>query len=152
MALIAAYFDESGKQHDHPVVTFCGVCAAISKVRHFENDWEGLLRYYGLEELHMSEIAKHAESLSTRLPQQSLSERLEALKPFADCINDHLEVGLIQAWDVEGFNNLSKKAKAGLGDPKDPYYTEFAPGLIELADYVQTDDRISLICDDDAET
>jgi hypothetical protein len=152
MGIIAAYFDESGKQHDHPVVTFCGVCAPLSKIRHFEQDWEGLLRYYKLEELHMSEVASPSKQVSIKLPPQPLSQRIEALKPFVDCINDHLEVGLIQAWDVAGFNSLPQKAKKALGDPTDPYYTAFARGLIELADYVQEDDHISLICDDDAET
>lgn len=152
MAIIAAYFDESGKKHDHPVVTFCGVAAATSKVGHFENEWEGLLHYYGLNELHMSEAANHTKNLSAKLPQQTVLERIEALKPFADCINAYLEVGLIQAWDVAGFNNLSKKAKTGLGDPNDPYYTAFARGLIELVDYAKEEDRISLICDDDIET
>ena len=152
MGIIAAYFDESGKQHDHPVVTFCGVCAPLSKIRHFEQNWEGLLRYYKLEELHMSEVANPSKAVGVKLPSQSLPERMEALKPFADCINDHLEVGLLQAWDVAGFNSLPQKAKRALGDPSDPYYTAFARGLIELAGYVQADDRISLICDDDVET
>jgi len=152
MGIIAAYFDESGKQHDHPVVTFCGVCAPLSKIRHFQHDWEGLLRHYKLEEFHMAEAANPTKSLSAKLPSQSLSERVQALKPWADCINEHLELGLIQAWDVQGFNSLSKRAKKGLGDPNDPYYTAFARGLLHLAGHVQGDDQISLICDDDAET
>jgi hypothetical protein len=52
MAIVAAYFDESGKKNDHRVVTFCGVCAALPKVRRFEQDWESLLRHYGLATTH----------------------------------------------------------------------------------------------------
>jgi hypothetical protein len=152
MAIVAGYFDESGKKNDHPVVTFCGVCAVLPKVRRFEQDWESLLRYYGLEALHMVDAASPSQDVSAKLPKQSIPDRIEALKPFADCINKHLELGLIQAWDVKGFNSLSKDAKTGLGDPDDPYYTAFARGIIELVDYVQEDDRIILICDDDAET
>jgi hypothetical protein len=152
VAIIAAYFDESGKKNDHPVVTFCGVCAALPKVRLFDSDWESLLRNYGLDELHMVSAANHSIPLSAKIPNQTLPERIEALKPSADCINKHLELGLLQAWDVKGFNSLSKPAKKGLGDPNDPYYSAFARGLVELADYVQEDDRISLVCDDDAET
>jgi hypothetical protein len=152
MALIAAYFDESGKPHDHPVVTFCGVCGPLSRVRHFDDHWEGLLRYYGIEELHMTEAANPTQELSGRLPRQSVSERMDALKPFADCINEHLELGLLQAWDVAGFSGLSKQARTALGDPKDPYYTAFARAVVGLVDHVGEDDNISLICDDDAET
>jgi hypothetical protein len=42
---------------------------------------------------------------------QSLDERIDALLPFADCINDHLEIGLAQAWNVKGYNNLSLEVK-----------------------------------------
>ena len=44
MAIIFAYFDESGKYHDKKVVTFCGVCASASKIQSFEDDWNSLLR------------------------------------------------------------------------------------------------------------
>ncbi len=152
MGILAAYFDESGKPGDHPVVTFCGVCGPLSKVNRFSDDWEGLLRHYELDELHMVQAANPSIALSQRIPAQELSERIAILKYFCDCINDHFEVGLMQAWDVEGFNNLSSKAKKGLGDPKDPYYTAFARALIELEHYTHDDDYLSLICDDDAET
>lgn len=151
MDIVSAYFDESGKSGDHPVVTFCGVCGSRSKVAHFTDDWEGLLRHYQLEELHMTRAGNPAIALSNKLPSQSLADRISALKPFADCINK-LEVGLLQAWDVEGFKNLSQRAKRGLGDPKDPYYTAFARALIELEHYIQDGDYLSLVCDDDAQT
>jgi hypothetical protein len=125
MAILSAYFDESGKSGDHPVVTFCGVCGSRSRVSHFTDNWEGLLRHYQLEELHMTRAGNPSIALSGKIPSQSLPDRIAALKPFADCINESLEFGLLQAWDVEGFKNLSQKAKRALGDPKDPYYTAF---------------------------
>jgi len=100
----------------------------------------------------MSEAANPTKDLGEKIPAQTLGERIEALKPFADCINEHLEIGLIQAWDVEGFRNMSQMAKAALGGTNDPYYTAFARAMIELAAYIQESDRISLICDDDTET
>lgn len=152
MGILSAYFDESGKPGDHPVVTFCGVCGPRARLSHFSENWEGILRHYQLQELHMTQAGNSAIVLSSRIPAQTLSERISVLKPFADCINESLEVGLLQAWDVEGFNNLSPKAKSGLGNPKDPYYTAFARALIELEHYVQDDNYLSLICDDDEET
>jgi uncharacterized protein DUF3800 len=55
MAIIHAFFDESGKHKDHPVVTFCGVCAPQSKLQQFDDAWNGLLRHYGLSSLHMAQ-------------------------------------------------------------------------------------------------
>jgi len=152
MGVFHAYFDESGKSNDHPIVTFCGVCAPIAKINHFRVDWEGLLRYYGIDELHMARASNPSIALSQKIPAQTLEERVNALRPFADCINEKLEIALLQAWDVAGFANLSPVAKKSLGDPKDPYYTAFARAMLELDHYVQSDDYLSLVCDDDAET
>lgn len=152
MAIFAAYFDESGKHKEHPVVTFSGVCASTPKVQRFEEEWESLLRRYGLKSLHMVRALRPSVKLSDQIPRQSVDERIEALKPFVDCVNDYLEIGIMQAWDVKGFFALPKNARAKLGNPDDPYYTAFIRGVIELVDYVQEDDRISLICDDDMET
>jgi hypothetical protein len=152
MGILSAYFDESGKSGDHPVVTFGGVCGSRARVSHFTDNWEGLLRWYQLDELHMKRAGNPSFALSNKIPPHTLPERIAALKPFADCINESLEVGLLQAWDVEGFKNLSQRAKRGLGDPRDPYYTAFARALLELEHYVQDGDYLSLVCDDDAQT
>jgi hypothetical protein len=151
MAIFHAYFDESGKHKDHPVVTFAGVCAPQSKIPQFDDAWRGILRHYGLPSLHMLKLSRLSQKVG-KIPPQQASERIECLRPFADCINQHLELGLIQAWDVGGFQSLSRGARAALGSPDDPYYVAFTRGLIELVDYIQPDDRIALFCDDDLQT
>jgi hypothetical protein len=67
-------------------------------------------------------------------------------------MNRHMELGLIQAWDVKGFFALDETVRKSLGDVNDPYYLAFVRGLTELADYVHGDDRIALVCDDDEST
>jgi hypothetical protein len=153
MAIIYGYFDESGKHKDHPVVTFSGVCATEFKIPAFNDAWRSLLRQYGLKSLHMKEASRLSRKVGPRMPQgQTASERIDALKPFADCINEHLELGLIEAWDVKGFNALSEEARRKLGSPDDPYYLAFVRAVTELVEYVQGDDRIALVCDDDTDT
>jgi len=152
MAIIRFFCDESGKHKDHPVVTFCGVAASQPKLQQFDDAWDALLRQSGLTELHMKRASEYTRGLSGKIPKQAVDERIEALKPFADCINNHLEIGLIQAWDVKGFNALSESARRKLGGAADPYYTAFIRGLMEIVDYVHEDDRISVVCDDDEET
>lgn len=153
MAILYAYFDESGKKGDHPVVTFTGVCVSQFKLANFDDAWNTLLRQYGLPYLHMAKASRLKENNGPKMPRnQTFDERTNALMPFADCINENLEMGLVQALDVKGFNSLSEAAKVGLGSPDDPYYIAFSNGLMEVVNYVHGDDRISLICDDDAET
>jgi hypothetical protein len=151
MAIIQAYFDESGKHKEHPVVTFCGVCVSQSKLDQFDDAWNSLLQQYGLRSLHMVNAMKH-KKLSPTVPASTPEERIQVMKPFADCINTKLEYGLIQAYDVNGFNALPKGIRAGLGSPTDPYFVAFARGLLALNDYVHADDKISIVCDHDLET
>jgi len=151
MAIIQAFFDESGKHSDHPVVAFAGVCAEESRVQEFNSEWAVLLRRYGLDSLHMVKALKQAK-LSPNFPAKTPAERIEALKPFADCINKYLELGLIQTIDVKSFQNLTKNARAGLGNPDDPYHVAFLRGAVALAEFTHPDDKVSIICDDDQET
>jgi len=153
MAIIHAYFDESGKMGDHPVVTFTGVCANQSRLKTFDDAWNTLLRQYGLKSLHMYKASQLNKIVGPRMPRhQPLDERIKALTPFADCINEHLECGLIQALDVKGFKSLTVAAKAGVGSPDDPHYLAFARGILEIVNYASDDDKVSLICDDDENT
>jgi len=153
MAILYAYFDESGKKSDHPVVTVASVCATQARLQQFDDAWNVLLRHYGLASLHMARASRLSEKCGPKMPKgQSADERMDALTPFAECINKHLEYGLIKALDINGFNALAEKLRAGLGDPDDPYYLAFIRAMLELDAHTREDDRISLICDDDTET
>lgn len=154
MGFLYAHFDESGKKSDHLVVTFCGVCGVRSRIRKFEEAWGVLLRRYGIPGgFHTIDALRYSRPYGT-IPAQKPEDRLEALKPFADCINKHLEIGMIQAWEVEGNSGQWSvlQNQASLGKPDDPYFVAFVRAMIELAKYVGDDGCISLICDHDQET
>src|ERR1700730_4447240 len=121
LAILHAYFDESGKQNDHPAVTFTGVCVSDSRLSAFDDAWNTLLRQYGIKALHMAKASRLKEMNGPKMPRhQPIEERIEALKPFSDCINTHLEVGVSQAIDVKGFGQLTVQAKKGVGATDDP--------------------------------
>jgi hypothetical protein len=151
MAMLHAYFDESGKQGDHPLIAFCGVCAPYTKIEKFEGEWNGLLRRYGLQDFHMVKASRYSRKWGN-IPKQSVAERIEVLEPFADCMADSLELGLIQAWDVKGFKAISPEALQKIGNPNNPYYIAFSRALLAVADYAQEQDAISIVCDHDEET
>jgi uncharacterized protein DUF3800 len=153
MAFLYVYFDESGKKGDHPVVTFTGVCLSQSQLVGFEDAWNTLLCRYELKSLHMAKASRLKEANGPKMPRhQSIDERIDALLPFSDCINEYFELGLMQAMDIKGFNSLTEAAKKGLGSPDDPYYLAFARGLLEISGHVKENDHICLTCDDDVET
>jgi hypothetical protein len=153
MAILHAYFDESGKQGDHPVCTFSGVCVSQSRLAAFDDAWSVLLRQYALPSLHMAKASRLKENCGPNMPRhQSIDDRIAALIPFADCINTYLEYGISSAFDVKGFKSLSPQAKRGIGNPTDPQLLAFTRGIAEVCNYVQADDKLSLICDDDEAT
>jgi hypothetical protein len=153
MAYFSLFFDESGKSHTHPVTSLTGVCTPDSRIHEFDEAWGALLREHGLKVFHMVEAIRPGKAFG-KIPEQTLAERIEALKPFADCINKHLEVGIMMAWDVGGFAELSTTTPMGpLGSPTSPYFLCFARGFLEIVDdHLSHEDRLSVICDDDQET
>jgi len=154
MAILYFYCDESGKYRKNPVITITGIGANEDHLRRFDSEWNVLLRSYGLlPELHMSRVMDLKQDNGPKMPAgQTLDQRIDALLPFVDCINDYLEVGLIQGWDVKGYNNLSTEVKGQLGGSSDPFQLAFVRGLLEIADYVGEQGEISVICDDDEVT
>lgn len=153
MAIMHCYCDESGKKGDHPVVTFTGLCLSQLKLRAFDDEWNVLLRHYEIDSLHMARASRLSEKHGPKMKRgQTADERTDALLPFADCINKHFEIGLIQAMDVAGFNSLSTNARRKIGSPDDPYYIAFMRGGLEMIKYAHAEDKVSIICDDDRET
>lgn len=147
------FADESGKFEQDPLIAFCAVTATPDHLASFDAAWRTLLRAYEIDSLHMKQASRLREDCGFRMrKEQTLDERTDALIPFADLINKHLEMGVIQAWDVRGFNHLSYKVLQTLGGSNDPYFLAFVRGLAHIADVAGEDARISIICDDDPAT
>ena len=151
MGILHGYFDESGKV-DKPAVAFCGFVAAASRIQSFDDEWNSILRVYEMDSLHMSRVFKAHVPLSAKIRKQSFAERIETLKPFADCIRKHFEYGMAMAVDVAAFQAMSPGAKKQLGKIDNPHYLAFMQGMMGFHHHVRSDDRISLFCDDDEET
>jgi hypothetical protein len=149
MAILYAYFDESGKFHDKEVVTFCGLCAPASKIQRLEDDWNGLLRRYEMPYLSMKEALRLKKPLSKQVKAHSARERIDALKPFADCIRGHVELGIAITVDVDAYAAMSVEGRRRLGGSPDPHYLAFMSGIMGPVVHVQDRDFVSVICDDD---
>ena len=152
VGILQGYFDESGKADDKPVVAFCGFIAAASKIQSFEDEWNSILRAYEIDVLTMKKAFKAHVPLSPKIRKQSFSDRIETLKPFADCIRKHFEFGSAIAVDVAAYRDMSAGAKKQLGGSENPHYLAFMQGIAGVLKHVRSDDRVSFICDDDADT
>jgi hypothetical protein len=154
MGIVHFFCDESGKYQKDPVITISGVGADAQRLNRFDDEWNELLRSYDLlPELHMSRAFDLGQANGPKMPAgQDTGERIAALLPFADCINNHLEIGLVQAWDVKGYINLPMEVKRLLGGSLDPYQLAFIRGILEMTRLVGADGLINVVCDDNEVT
>jgi len=151
MLTISTFFDESGKFKDHDVVSFGGV---VSPSTHFAGpfatDWARCLDANGLETLTMKE-ALHAERpLSVKNPAIGVERRIAALIPFIDCIRKHLMVMTGLAIDAPAYMELPSHYHRAMGD--NPCFMAFTRALLGVLEVTDTEDKISLICDDEEQT
>jgi hypothetical protein len=153
MAFFHSFFDESGKFKDHRVISFCGVVAAPQNLHAFNHAWDVLLRKNQLKALHTTHAFKCSRALSPIIRDESPAERCESLKPFIDCIHQHLELGVAIAIDVAGYSSWSADAMKRVGGSNNPAYLAFLRASLVLNEYAyRDDDHIGIMCDDDEET
>jgi hypothetical protein len=151
MGMLHGYFDESGKV-ENPVVAFCGFVIAASRLQPFDDEWNGILRSYEMDVLTMKQAFRASAPLSKKIHKQTFAERIETLKPFADCIRNHFEYGVATAVDVDAYKSMSAGAKRQLGGTENPHYLAFLQGMMGYMHHMRSEDRISFICDHDEET
>jgi hypothetical protein len=152
MALFKGFFDESGKFQDKRVVSFCGLVSSVPKIREFEEDWKGLLKYFGLPYLTMKRALRRKIPFSPNVEAKSAEERNKVLQSFTQCIRKHFELGVAITVDVDAYSKWSPEARKRVGGSDNPHYFAFLCGLTGAAKHLSSEDRFSLICDDDRQT
>ena len=136
MAFLRGYFDESGKQGQSKIVTFCGFVEADWVP--FEIEWRYLLRRYKIPALHLSKD-----------PLKATASQLAMYRHFTQVITRTVEHGFSTAIDVAGFDSLHKSVRNSLGD--DSHYLAFSHVVLNVAKYASAlpDPTVALVCDDD---
>lgn len=152
MGIFHTFFDESGKFKDHKLISFCGFGSKARTLKDFDDDWEYQLRRTGMDALHMVDACRINKPLGRLIGPQSLADRIDDLKPFADCIRNHLELGVATVFEVEGYKSFTEMAKKALGGSDNPFYTQFLSTMQIVAGYVTTGEPITLMCDEDEST
>src|SRR5271166_1007474 len=152
MAFLHSFFDESGKFKDHKVVAFCGFGASDSQLREFDAQWENQLRRCGMDALHWVDARRCGKRLGRNIGAQTLKERINDLKPFADCVNDYLGLGVANVFEVTGYTSFAQEAKNLLGGSENPFYVQFLRTVMLLAEFARPEENITMMCDEDEET
>jgi uncharacterized protein DUF3800 len=150
MAIIQWFCDEGGKYQKNAVVSLSGLTVSPHRLALFNDEWEALLRSYELTSVHMRVLADVYSAHGPKMPRdQTVDQRTEALLPFADCINRHLEVGIMEAWDVNGYASISTAARNCLGGSADPHYLCFVRTILETVTHLREKETVHIVFDDD---
>jgi len=104
VAHLYAYFDESGKQSDHAVITMCGFVDGFERWRTFQDKWMRLLRETQLGEFHAAKAIRHSHSYG-RMRCGTSDERAEDILPFIREITEGIELGIAFAIDVKAYQS-----------------------------------------------
>jgi hypothetical protein len=145
--LVSCFCDESGKLQNTPTSAFAAVAGWENQFQEFEREWKRKLRGSGLDCLTMKEALNHRRPLSHRQPALGLENRITALMPFVECIRRHLEMVVGVGVDSDSFRSMPDNLRDSL--PKDPNLLGFILVLFEVLQYVDADDSLHIVTDDE---
>jgi hypothetical protein len=152
MGILHSFFGESGKFQDHQVVAFCGFGASDTQLKEFDKQWENQLRRCGMDALHWVTARRCGKALGDNIGSQSLRERINDLKPFANCVNDYLGLDAACVFEVTGYTSFAQDSKNLLGGSDNPFYIQFLRTVMLLAEFARPEENITMVCDEDEET
>lgn len=97
----------------------------------------------------MKEALQSHRPLSAKNPALGVENRIASLVPFIDCIRKHLMVITGLAIDARAYAAMPSHYLQAMGD--NPCFTAFTRTLLAVLEITDTQDKISLICDDEEE-
>jgi len=158
MLFLQAYFDESGKVHDHDVASFCGFAATSHEWSDFTREWLNSIMHKELHgPLKAADAFRYRRSLSQKIPKQTADERADTLSPFVGAILNNVSFGVAIAIDCRAFRNLPESDRHLLKD--DPHYWAFQQALLYIKrcaedrfQNIDPDIQLGLCCDEEERT
>ena len=149
MASLYAYFDESGTERQHQIVSFSGLVDSFKSWLAFGDEWARLLREYKLSEFHAGEALRHSQPYGT-MKAGTADERSRDVLPFVRLICEHVELGIVSAVKVvSDYKAAHPRLRQSFGT--DPVYFAFHHAIFGILNHwgsMQQYD-VGLILDDE---
>ena len=102
MAMLAAYFDESGTHSKSPIIAIAGYISNDEQWAKFNEEWQTLLDRYSLEYFHMNQF----ENRQGQFRGMSEHERHALLDSLITFIGIRARSGIAAAFDLSAYNEL----------------------------------------------
>jgi hypothetical protein len=147
MASLYAYFDESGTEHQNPIVAFNGLVDSFDSWRRFGNEWARLLRGYRLTEFHTTDALRYSLPYGTMKPG-TVDDRIKDILPFVRAIADGVALGIVSSVKVSAYQAAHPLLHQAFG--KDPIYFCFQRAVFGILDHWAPVEKydVGLILDD----
>lgn len=105
VALLTAYFDESGTHAGAQVLSVAGYVATAERWEVFEKDWRQSMAIYGIDYFHMTDFVAGEEQFKD-WPKQKRESRLRKL---IDIVNRHALAAIGAVIPLDLYGSLSKR-------------------------------------------
>jgi hypothetical protein len=157
VALLHAYFDESGKWADRDTISFGGFVSTAEHWEHFAKEWSALLDKLDFPYLHTSEFvgldgvyAKHRNKIKAEDIEPILSR-------FAEIIQKYVNHGYGVGVDTKHYRSMSQAFRAKVKNPQFIAFKLAMNMVTSQVDVVQGlfpayNWKAGIICDQDSST
>jgi Protein of unknown function (DUF3800) len=128
LALLHAVFDESGKFHDHDVISLCGWIGPLEMWDKFAVRWQAALEETGIDELHTAEfmgLYGQYSHLRAIWGEDWEKKRDEALLRFVNVIRGTVGRGIGATIDTKYYRSMKESFQRAIHKGKDPYFIAF---------------------------
>ena len=135
VAVFHGFFDESGKYHQHNVVSFSGFLATYERWVKLQTKWENALRRHQLDCFHFTEH----------------HNRPDVVRDFISILKRYGDQGISVSIDVKAFTALNENLKKALGG-RNAHYLAFKFAVLYLIERTRKGDILTFTVDEDEET
>ncbi len=128
--LIAAYFDESGKLHDHDLVTFAGYAAPFSDWEAFNQKWAAALAGTGMSHISMKDAIRYDGNFQSWMDRPD--ERNALLRKLAEIINSFEFASIVLPMTSSEFRALPEADRKRLKNVQYCGFEGAAKGILSV--------------------
>ncbi len=105
--MYAAYFDASGKQDRHPVLSVAGAAATVERWVRFERDWKQALKDEGVSEFHQTDFAASLKEYKGWRGDKA--RRTKFLERLARIIKENTNRLFMVSVEIEAWDSINQE-------------------------------------------
>jgi hypothetical protein len=137
LAMLDAYFDESGIHDGAEVCLVAGYFGGRGQWRKFEKLWQSVLGDFGLSHFHAKEVVKRRDSYPLQMALAEVIAKCHKISPvaFGIIVPEFFKLPLIERRFMTGATLTAAGKIKESGNPNRPYFAPFQPAIRTVLGY-----------------